>query len=226
MRTRLLVICELLLIIAWVYLLFQWHPDATALTPFVTPQANIRYAALRTDISRQLQAANEHPPTLAFANDSNTSFGLDAIFDRTEDASPVPSSPPVSFGTINNRPMSYTPENITDAERNTNSSTGVGRNARSAATSPSTTANPVPATAPSSSTMSTLAPAPPPACPYRLSTIIRGTGRSTVVLVNTATNESLFVTTGQKAGDWLVTDIGSDSITVRSSHGDKTLWIE
>lgn len=217
MLIRLLVVCELLVIVAWIYLLFQWHPDAIAVEPFSVPQANVRYAALRTDISRQLQVANEQPTALALSDDSNSDFGLDNVFDRAETNVPEPVPTPFSFGTINDRPLIHTPENAADARHNTHNATGPERNVRSTIAAPTSAVTPAPAAIP---------PAPPPACPYRLSTIIHGTGRSTVVLVNTATNESLFLTTGQKAGDWLVTDIGSDTITINSGHSEKTLWIE
>ena len=61
--------------------------------------------------------------------------------------------------------------------------------------------------------------ASPPACPYRITSIIRGANRSTVVFVNTVTGESLFKFSGEQLGEWRIVAINESSVELQATGG-------
>lgn len=200
LHTRLLIVAELLLIGIWIYLLFQWHASAGAGELPVLPTSDQSYSMLRENVNRQLQDY-ANPPVLALAGPNRADSDLDPLFAWSEEAVPVTAEPAPSLVSISRE---TTPPNVAPFARPLPRTTETHQD-------PVTTV-PVADRHPTATSVS---------CTYRLSAIIRGNGRATVVLVNTVTQESVFAHTGQQVGDWLLTEAGLDTVTLR--HPSRTI---
>lgn len=199
MPTRLLLAAELLLILGWIWLLFQWHAPATANAPVPVSMPAAEYRALRQNIDAQLRdnrsmEAGEGTLESAFWQESD----LEQVFlsPAREEAQPVEVPTGIAISSPNSRePAAVSPER--------EQLPAVGRQE--------------PLETPRSGT---------PACPYRVSSIISGSSRATVVLVNTVTGESLFLGRGQHAGEWTVAAITDTTVVLQHDGRQRVLAVE
>ena len=199
---RLLVVCELLFIAGWICLLFQWQPGVIAAVPLTVATPIAEYRALSHGIDEQLaqaRAAAENEGVLEMAfwpgSDLGSVFVEPAANETPEMAAAAVLPNPISrgeFGLTNT--VTVTPKPVPSA--------------------PSATRANEPAARPENRHE-----ASPPACPYRITSIIRGANRSTVVFVNTVTGESLFKFSGEQLGEWRIVAINESTVELQAAGG-------
>ena len=213
---RLLVVCELLLIAGWICLLFQWQPGVVASVPLAVATPVAEYRALSHDIDEQLAQAraaaeNEGVLEMAFWPGSD----LASVFVEPA-ASAISPAPELAAAAVLPNPISHGEFGLT----NPNIVTVTTKPVPSA---PSATRANEPAARPERHEAS---PPTAPACPYRITSIIRGANRSTVVFVNTVTGESLFKFSGEQLGEWRIVAINESSVELQAADIRRVLTLE
>lgn len=211
---RLLVAAELLVIFGWVGLLFTWHAPAAAVAPVPVPMPTGEYRTLRHNIDDQLQELS----TIRYDGDMlGETFGglndLDRIFMASTQVEAFPPASDMSIAQANGT------SGMTGSIGNGSNLAGLTERTPTPGgrTVPAVSQQPVEHENRQQETE---------VCPYRVSSIICGTSRSTAVLVNTGTGESLFLNSGQYAGDWQVASITDTAVTLKNGSRQRILRVE
>lgn len=200
---RLLVICELLFITGWICLLFQWQPGVIAAVPLAVATPTAEYRALSHGIDEQLakaRAANENEGVLEMAFWPNSNLGNVFVEPAVDETSPAIAAAAALPNSISHGEFGLT---NTVLSKPVPPAPAARQEARHGESRP-----------------------PAPNCPYRVSSIIYSTSRSTAVLINTETGESAFVNAGQSIGEWSVLAITDSTVTLRAADYRRTLAIE
>lgn len=208
---KVLIVVELLLILGWVYLLFQLQPEVAAVDVPAAATDATTVRQLRQGIEGQLAIRRVILPA-ALTDSALPAPPAELPFEPTATA-------PAEIGIGNEAPMPATtaPFNQLFQPAGTPVSTPVAPTV--VPTSASTTAS-----TDRQERAPRLIAAPP--CPYTVTTIINGNGKPIAVLVDQLTGSSYFVSPGETIGGWTVTAISESAVTLEAGSVKKSLRLE